>query len=300
MSNNQTPEIEDDWRFEDLRRLGTQIRLALIHIWAIVAWQFRKNRVLLLLSAAIVSGWAVFRVKTHIPLFESKASFVYLELHKKTYGEMLDQLTATVQEKAYGQLAKSLNITEGQAGKIMSIEALNMYGSKLSEDITTDKSPFYISIKALDKRAFDSLALKLSDYLNDNPYYQATIKRKQAKLIEEVAQLRHELQLLDSFKYRYLRSNMAITHMVAPGTAFDPVALFDKSIDVHRSIVEKEDAIQNTASVALLNGFRVPERPTFLHKTTLFVKALLLFVIAMVAILFYSIVFQKYENVSKE
>lgn len=294
MSDTQKSPMNDEWKFEDLKRISEQVNSGLSHISKWFSFQFKRNWLVILLLAIVLFGWQAYRVKTYQPFFTSQASFIYQDLHKKTYGEMTDQLNRMIGTQAYKPLAKALNITESQASQMISVEALNMYGSKLSEDITTEKSPFYIRVNTLDKKAFDSLAQKICDYFNRNPYYAATVKRKQIRLAEEIDQLKHELLLLDSIKYQYIRSNGAIrSSATLHSEAFNPVLLFDKSIDISRSITEKKADLNDVQSVELLNDFSVSEHPVSIDKKAILVKSALIFITATFAILCLSSIFKK-------
>jgi len=298
MSNKQTPPTDDEWQFTDLNRIAKQIRAGSENIKRWFSIQIKHNWLAILLVAVLITGWQIYRIRTYIPFYESRASFVYQELHKKTYGEMIDQLNQLVQERSYTTVATSLNIPEKQAQQILSVEALNLYGSKLSEDITTDKSPFYIRVKVSDKSAFDSLSSKVSLYLNSNPYYVAMLKRKQVSLKTEIDQLNHELQLLDSIKYQYIRSNGAIR--AASTEPFNPVFLFDKSIDISKAIAEKQTALDRTQSVELLNDFMVAQNPVYPDKKIILLKSVLLFAVITLAIMFLSSILKKNETIAEE
>lgn len=298
MSNKQTAPTDDEWQFTDLNQMVKRMGTGLENIKHWFTIQLKKNWLAILLVALLITGWQIYRIRTYVPFYESRASFVYQELHKKTYGEMIDQLNQLVQERSYTTVAKSLNIPEKQAQQILSVEALNLYGSKLSEDITTDKSPFYIRVKVSDKSAFDSLSSKVSLYLNSNPYYVAMLKRKQASLKTEIDQLNHELQLLDSIKYQYIRSNGAIR---AAGTEpFNPVLLFDKSIDISKAIAEKQTALDRTQSVELLNDFMVAQNPVYPDQKMILLKSVLLFAVITLAIMFLSSILKKNETIAEE
>lgn len=297
MSNKQTAATDEEWQFTDLRQLAKQLRAGTKYIKHWFSIQIKKNWLTILLVALLLTGGQVYRIRTYVPFYESKASFVYTELHKKTYGEMIDQLNQQVQSRSYNTVAGTLHIPVEQAQHILSIEALNMYGSTLSEDITTDKSPFYIRVKVSDKNAFKELSSKIGLYLNSNPYYMAMLQRKQTSLKTEIDQLSHELRLLDSIKYQYIRSNGATGP--AGTEPFNPVLLFDKSIDIAKAITEKQSALNRTQSVELLNDFMVAQSPVYINKKTALLQSILLFAIATLALLLLSSIFRKNETIAE-
>lgn len=301
MSTSQPPLIEDEWTFEDLKKLSRQIRTGLR---ALVQWMLRSVRKSwgwLLVAAGLIAGWQFYQYRAYTPYYSAKASFVYKELHKKTYGEMLDQLNQWLREGAYGSVANALQIPESRARQLRELNALNMYGSRLSEDITTEKSPFYVQAKTLEQGTFDSLGPKIAAYLNNNPYYVSTIRQRITMLQGEVRELEHELQLLDSFKYSYLRHPGTIAAMGSAGAGvntFNPVALFDKSIEISRAIAEKNAAIDHARSVELLNDFAAPTHPVRIGMGAVLLRSLVLFVVAAIAILLFASIFRMHETAS--
>ncbi|MNY04019.1 hypothetical protein D3C86_1366700 [compost metagenome] len=124
------------------------------------------------------------------------------------------------------------------------------------------------------------------------------LKRKQTSLKTEIDQLSHELRLLDSIKYQYIRSNGAIR---TTGTeSFNPVLLFDKSIDISKAIAEKQTALDRSQSVELLNDFMVAQNPVYPHKKMILLKSVLLFAVITLAIMILSSILKKNETIAEE
>lgn len=294
MTPNETPPVNDEWRFEELQILAARLQTGFKQALLWLLQQIRRNALLLLLAALLVTGWQVYRIHSYQPYYEGKASFIYKELHKKTYGEMIDRLEQLAQEGAYEELSAQLQISQSQARQISEIRALNMYGSRLSEDITSEKAPFYVQVKLRSGNASETLASKITGYLNNNPYNKESVSRKKITLAEEINDLEQERRMLDSFKLKLLHGGLIPVSISGKEMeSFNPVALFDKSIDVAHAISDKKANLNNMESVSLLNDFSFGARPVSLSKKDVLLKALAVFALATIGIVVISSILRK-------
>src|SRR6185437_5880623 len=101
-----------------------------------------------LVFALIVGGGYYFLKNSSYNYYEAGMACEFNSMSYKTYGEMLQNLDILVKTHSYPTLAQTLEIPVPDAQRILSIDAVNMSGSPLYEDITADKFPFYIKVKA--------------------------------------------------------------------------------------------------------------------------------------------------------
>lgn len=297
MTEGKQMHSDNEWKFDELKQLYLQVKTGTI---SFVNWKWKhvkKNIVILILFAIAIASWQYFYYKHQQALYVSKAAFVYKELHKKTYGEMVDQLTTWIQEGNNTAVATALSILPEQAQNIKAIEALNMHGSKLSEDITSEKSPFYIVVKVANKKGFDSLAYKIEPYLNSNPLYITQKNVRKYTLTSEIKTLQHEYQLLDDVKHALLNNQLQIA--ASKNDALPIAELFQQSIEISKAITEKQAALQSEKAVEILHNFNWSAQPQKKSIMAVTKKGIAIYIIVSLIILLLSSIFRNHDTGQK-
>lgn len=282
---NQNSE-NDELSLKDLKHQARQFRSFFLAVTRFAIQSFKRFYLVffILLVAAMALGYYQYISQKS---FTATSSYVYNELTKKTYGEMIDKLQEMVLSSSYHQLAAELQLPLQRAEKIVGIQATNLYGSKLSEDITERNKSFYITVEATDKTLFDKLQPVLESYLNNNLLAAQMVKRKVYKMEQRLAYLQAEQAMLDSLKMAYTKSlEKSSSSVSANANPFNPVELFDKSGKINQEIVDINGMLRDQRAVITADKFVVKEHtfektlPSFLLKYfLLFVAAGILFLV---------------------
>ena len=263
----------DDTTITDVKKYAASIKLFYQKLLAFIIAAIKKNWYLLLFGIALGAGIAYYKFRQAKPYFEGKASFTFSDFNKKIYGEMGDKLKALCNSGSYKILGEKLNISETDAAKIADIDALNIAGSPLSEDITEAKQPFYIHVKLHDRQIADTLAMKLENYFNNNPQVKAMIITNMGKMKARLAYSNDQLRKLDSLKSGY---QFYLAHQTAGSASiintFNPVDLFTASEKLFITKTDMEWGITYYKVVKLFDPFVINTSPVSTSLSSLLIK----------------------------
>lgn len=259
MGFSEKEQNKEEADFRELKETAARITDTLWRILHFFSAEFRKNLVAAVSLLLVITGYYAFKYHKQTACYEAKASFVYHELHKKTFGEMIDKMAGLISKGDYKTVAGHLGITEQLAAGILDLRAVNLFGSKLSEDITTEKTPFYIIATTRSKSVLDSLNHAIPHYLNNNTYLVSKNKRKNDIIAQEIERNLTELAMLDSLKQKLPEILMADNGSSRSG--IDPVTLFQQTISINKDNLEKADVLKNFKSVELLDSFVAGKHP---------------------------------------
>lgn len=281
----QDTEQDDELSFGDFKQQLQQLRLFLRGLFRLTFRNVRRYWALLLLLLIGCAALGHYKYKQS-KVFEARTSYIYTELHKKTYGEMIDKLQEMIRVGSYNRLSDALQLSSEQARAVVGLRAENIFGAKLSEDITEDKKQFYITVIATNNTVFDTLQQALENYLNNNPQVKKKTAWKRKVLLQKIAYEEAELAMLDSLKAAYTKSLDKPSSALHPAaTPFDPVQLYEKGEKINQDLADMKVLLEDQRSVQTLDKFMVPEEPA--QKALSFtLKYLALFVIASIALLF--------------
>lgn len=240
---------------------------------------------LLLVGIVIGCGLGYNKFRKFSPYFEGKATFTFSDFNKKMYGEMTDKLRSLVRSGSYTTLSEKLGISEPDIRKITDIEAINIAGSPLSDDITETRQPFYIRVKLTDRQIADTLLTRIERYLNDNPQAKSMIQNNIWKMQERLVYTSAQLQKLDSLKTTYqfylAHQNMQSGSVI---NTFNPVELYTASEKLIITKTDLERGIINYKIVKILDPFVLNDFPASASLSPLLIRyalaGLLLAVIA--------------------
>jgi hypothetical protein len=164
-------------------------------------------------------------------------------------------------------------MSETDAAKIADIDAVNIAGSPLSEDITEAKQPFYIHVKLHDRQIADTLAVKLENYFNNNPQVKAMIITNMGKMKARLAYSNDQLRRLDSLKSVY---QFYLAHQTASSASvintFNPVDLFTASEKLFITKTDMEWGIVYYRVVKLFDPFVINAYPVSASLRSLLIK----------------------------
>ncbi len=273
MVNNNT----GDTTIHDVKLYVARIKLFYLELFSFISKSCKKYWFLIAAGMLLGAGLAYYSIKKTTPYFEGKATLTFSDFNKKIYGEMVEKLRALCHSGSYDILAEKLQLPAADVKSIIDIEAVNIAGSPLADDITESKQPFYIRVKLKDRKIADSLLLHTENYLNHNPQVKTLIESNTGKMKERLAYTNYELQKLDSLKsvYQfYLSSQTAHSGNVI--NTFNPVDLFTASEKLMVTKTDLEWGIHNYRVVKILDPFVMNAYPVSPSLAQLLGKYLLL------------------------
>jgi hypothetical protein len=291
--NDSRTDQDDELSFGDFKNQLKQLKLFLR---SVLSRTFRYIRRYYLLLIILLGGFTYLAYKDFkdSKVFEAKASFVYIELQKKTYGEMLDKVQDMIKAKSYNRVAEALSISPEQARSIIFISAQNIYGSKLSEDITEKNKSFYVNVMATNSKVFDSLQYAIEHYLNNNVLVKELVDRTTKTLQQKIAYQKSELAMLDSLKVAYTRGLSQSTGSMYPASGqFNPVALYEKSEKIVHDLANMEAQVADYRAVQTQDRFMVTEQPVGKSAFSFAARYLALFVVSAIGLFFLLSIFRK-------
>ena len=126
-----------------------------------------------------------------------KIGYVFNCFNKKYYGDILHDLDRIVASRDYKKLAKLLNIEEHSAANILSLEARNIVNSKLHEDFTDEKIPFYVHLKILENTDATEIQEAITLYLQRDDYSNKQILARNQSCLDYAMKLDKELLVIN-------------------------------------------------------------------------------------------------------
>jgi hypothetical protein len=291
--NDNVPQQDDELSFKDFKNQLHQLRLFLRGALNLTRRNIRRYY-LLMIPLLIIFAALGYKQYKDSKIFEAKASFVYIELQKKTYGEMLDKLQDMIEAKSYHRVAEALAIPTDEAKSIIAISAQNIYGSKLSEDITEKTRFFYVNVEATDSKVFDSLQYSVEHYLNNNVLVKELVARKTKMLQQKVAFQKSELAMLDSLKVAYTKSLSQSSGSAYPvANQFNPVTLYERGEKIIHDITSMQGLLDDYRAVQTQDRFLVTESPVGKSVITTAVKYFAFFLLSCIGLFFLLSIFRK-------
>lgn len=247
---------------EGMKKYASGIKNFYVAILLFKLNAIKKYWYLMLLGVVIGAAWAWNIQRKSQPVYEGTASFTYTELHKKIYGEMIDKLRKLCISRSYQALASQLKVQSEVAGKIADIEAVNIDGSPLSDDMTQGKLPFYIRIKLTDRAVSEQLLANIEQYMNNNQQAAAIIKNNTRSMKQKIDFFDKQLMKLDSLKsaYRFYMANQSASPNTTFNT-FNPIDLYKESEKYFNAKSDLEGALENYKVVKILDGFVMADFP---------------------------------------
>lgn len=224
----------------------------------------KKYFLLAVIIFSLISASAFYYWKTQKPYYEVEMVCAFNNLTKKVYGEMLYKLDLLIQSRSYPALAQTLDLPIKDVEQITSIQAKNIAGSPLYEDVNTDQTPMYISVKASDKKVLTALQTALINYLNNgSPFRQRRNKMEMEIIGTKLKFLNRDMYQADSIIAAYtnfLKRTRSVTDSAA---GFSNIAAMMKyKNELEEKQVQQEWRLQEIQnSVEVLHGFIIPDYP---------------------------------------
>jgi hypothetical protein len=227
-----------------------------------VAKAVRKNVLLCLFSFLIVLAAGYFYQKRQPVYFQSEMVCAYNNLHKKTFGEMVHRLDKLAKNGSYRQLASELQISPAEASAIIGLDAKNVAGSPLYEDITAERTPMYFTLTATDRSVFPKVQPALVDYLNKTPYQLQRTELDKVRFNRKIAFITSSLSQVDSIIASYSSFIKRIRTATDSASGFSNIAaLFSYKDQLEDKMLDYQKNLGTMKSVEVIYGFATPDYP---------------------------------------
>lgn len=275
----------------DIKTYAANLKSFYLELVLFFIGALKKYWYILLTGIVLGGGLAYYKFKNVKPYFEGRASLTFSGFNKKMFGEMADKLRGLSSSRSYKTLSEKLNIQETDAKKIIDIEALNIAGSPLSDDITESKQSFYIQVKLRDRQIADTLLVCVENYFNNNPQVKNQMVNNLSKMKERLNFINEQMQKLDSLKNTY---QFYMAHQNANSgsiiNTFNPVDLFTASEKLLATKTDIEWGILNYKTVRILDPFILNDFPVSPSLSGLLIKyaCLGLLISVMLSLLFFT------------
>lgn len=222
------------------------------------AFRFWLLFFIILFTVISLGYWRVHQQPIY---YQAEMVCTYNNLHKKTYGEIVHNLDNLAKSHSYQQLAKELQITPKIASSIIELEAKNVSGSPLYEDVTTEKSPMYFALKGNNKEVFSQLEQALLFYLNHLPYQTKRLALEQKKIAEKINFIHADLGKIDSVINTY-SSFLHYSKPITDSISFSNIVeLFRYKDQLEDKMLELEKSSHLQESVEQIYGFTPTDNP---------------------------------------
>ena len=223
----------------------------------------RKNILAAIIIFVLILGAGLYYNYMHSQkqYYQSNMVLMHNGLRRKAIGEILQKINQLVQTKSYDALAAALQLTTLQAEQIINIDAKNIEGAPLAEDVGPGVlQPIYIDVKLKDRGLFTPLQAAIIKYLNANTYQDKRNWFETTRANGKIAFLKHDIRQLDSLISAYpqiiLRSR-AVTDTGKNNMA-DLISYKNKLED---RLLTEEESKNFMVTVELLHGFLPAEKP---------------------------------------
>ena len=241
----------------------------------------RKYVLSSLLIFALIAAAGIYYSGKKAAYYESDMACVYNHMHKKTYGEMIRKLNTLAQTGSYTTLGKILNMPAEKVKSVISLEAQNIAGAPLYEDVSPGKFSFYIVVKATNAAVYADLQPALLQYMNTTPYQALRNKLEEKKLSQRISYAAQSIQQIDSIVKAYpilLKENEQILDTAS--NVSNMVGLISYKDKLVNNMLTDESTMATMISVEVIHGFAPSEKPIQPNRTKTILGFIILAAIA--------------------
>jgi hypothetical protein len=209
---------------------------------------------LLLALLGTLAGGALWWLKP--AYFKADMTVSYVHYEKKIYADMLDKLNSLFQHGKLAELSEILGMDEDELSGVNYINSYNIRREPLSEDLSTEKVPFYIEVGVKEEDILPDLQEKLVEYLNHTDFIQSRLDFMYKKTTEELLFLERRLAVADSL------SRMNIIHVdgMNDERTITRMELLEESMAIYQRIQEVKGQQKFNVNIEVLDGFIAIEK----------------------------------------
>jgi hypothetical protein len=215
----------------------------------------RKNILLFLIFGLIGAGISTGLWLMKPRVYEAEMTVSYVHNEKKIYGDMLRKLDLLVNSGDVKELSGLLKLPEEVAKHIRSVEGLNIRHEDLTNDLSTEKIPFYIKVRVTDLAVLESLQPALVNYLNNSSFIQDRLNYMMIKSRQDLAFLERRLAIADSLSNQLIIRKEGINDE----KTITRMELLQEVLALHDRIQQVKGSMEFNLNIEVLDGF-IPSR----------------------------------------
>ena len=206
-----------------------------------------------IIAAALAAGIWLLKPKS----YEAEMTVSYVHYEKKIYADMLHKLDMLVQSGSSATLANLLKIPESDAKKLHSVAGYNIRNEDLTEDLSTEKIPFYIKVNVTDLDVLEPLQPALVNYLNNTQFIQDRLGYMMRKSNQDLAFLERRLAIVDSLSNILIIRNERLNDE----KAISRMELLQEALTLHDRIQQVKGSLEFNNNIEVLDGFVPSGKP---------------------------------------
>lgn len=249
-------------RIRDIKKFLAGFTFFLKNVFLYAFKSVLQSRLLVTIFILTVIGTGYFYQKKNPAYYQAEMVCAYNNLHKKTFGEMVHKLDELAKKQSYHQLAEMLQLPIETVSSIIGFEAKNVAGSPLYEDITSERTPMYFTLKATDKSIFPKVEDALLHYMNSVPYQIKRTELEQRKLNDKIVFIENDLLKIDTMIAAYSHFLYRTKPATDSATSFSNIVeLFRYKDQLEDKMLELEKSQNLIESVEMIYGFAPPDTP---------------------------------------
>jgi len=191
-------------------------------------------------------------------VFEAEMTVSYVHYEKKIYADMLEKLDRLIESKSYSSLATILDLSVVTVEKLKSIKGYNIRKEDLTEDLSTEKIPFYISAKVTDIDVLDALQPAIVNYLDGSEFIQNRLNYMKQKSEDELKFLEQRLEIVDSLsRFLILQEDKMLSEKTV-----SRMELLEETLAIYSKIQEVKGSLAFNQNIEVLDGFIANDKPS--------------------------------------
>jgi hypothetical protein len=230
-----------------------------LHAMLISFRHFIKKQFFSFLIYAIIGGLiagAIWYVKPKV--YEAGMTVSYIHYEKKIYADMLAKLDRLATSKSSKALSSLLDIPEDVTSNLASIRGYNIRGEELTEDLSTERIPFYINVKVLDVEILPELQSAIVNYLDGTDFIQDRLNYMRQKSEDELRFLELRLSVVDSLsKILFLKEDKMLGEKTVTR-----MELLEETLTLFDKIQEVKGSLAFNHNIEVLDGFVANDKPS--------------------------------------
>ena len=203
---------------------------------------------ILALLGAVAGGSGWWLKPTY---YKADMTVSYVHYEKKIYADMLVKLNSLLQQGEFAELSGILEMQEEELVNVLYINAYNIRKEPLTEDLSTEKIPFYIEVGVKEPSVLPRLQQALVDYLDHPEFIQSRLNYMYKKTEEELEFLKHRLAVADSLSKMYIITNEGVND----DKAITRKELLDETMAIYARMQEVKGLQAFNINIEVLDGF---------------------------------------------
>lgn len=177
----------------------------------------RRNALVFFICITVVPAVFIFLNMKKSNTYRASFTVMYEELVRKVYGDRLTKLNQLIEENN-SKAQSLLGLSKKHMSSLKQVEATNILGEPLAEDLNVDRIPFIVNIYLNDTSYVKEIQDGILNYLeNANTYLISKRKLKIKEIDDEIGFIDRQLRMMDSLKSRY-QVSQSITGTGSAGT----------------------------------------------------------------------------------